>query len=107
MIALILLSSMAFAGVPHVTCPVTNVIYDGAESCPGQCVPVPQGTNVRIIKCQAGVISEDASKKSAHQAKLALEVEERDARRDAIAALKASTNPEIRALVELLTKKDK
>ncbi len=106
MIALILFSMSALADIPHVTCPMDGKIYDGAAACPGSCLPVPEGTNVRIVKCQAGSLVNDNTKKAAHDKKNKDERDAKDARKAKIDALKASTNPEIRDLIDLLKDKE-
>jgi hypothetical protein len=106
MITLLLLSSLAFADVPHVTCPLDGKIYDGAAACPGTCLPVPDGVNVRIVKCQAGSLVNDNSKKASYDKKVKDERDAKDARKAKIDALKASTNPEIRDLIELIKDKE-
>jgi len=106
MISLILFSMSALADIPHVTCPPDGKIYDGAAACPGTCLAVPEGVNVRIVKCQAGQLVNDNTKKAAHDKKVKDERDARDARKAKIDALKNSTNPEIRDLIELLSNKE-
>lgn len=106
MMALILFSMSVFADVPHVTCPLDGKIYDGAAACPGTCLPVPEGVNVRIVKCQSGALVNDNSKRAAHDKSISDAIAARQARKDKIDALKRSTNPEIRDLIELLKDKE-
>lgn len=108
MLTLLFLYSLAFAQVdhtPYVTCPMDGTVYDGRDACPGECVPVPEGANVRLMKCKNGALSIDASKKTAHDAKVAQAASKAADRASDIDTLKRSTNPEIRALIKLLEEK--
>jgi hypothetical protein len=106
MLSLLLFTGLAFADVPHVTCPMDGKIYDGAAACPGSCLPVPDGTNVRLVKCQSGQLVSDAAKKAAYDKKISDAAADKQARKAKIDALKASTNPEIRDLIDLLKDKE-
>ncbi len=108
MLTLFFLYSLAFAQVdhtPYVTCPMDGTVYDGQSACPGNCVPVPEGASIRLMKCKDGALLIDNAKKAAHDAKVAQAATKASDRAADIDTLKRSTNPEIRALIRLLEEK--
>lgn len=104
---LILLSVSAFADDDHrkfISCPDVSTIYDGASACPRNCVEIAAPiANMRIMKCnnQNQLVVDDA-KKAAHDKKVADEADARDKKQKMISDLEKSTNPEVRALLQLI-----
>lgn len=110
-LALILLSTLAFADTdhtPYVTCPLDGKVYDGAAACPGTCLAVPSGTNVRTIKCQGGALVEDAAKAKTEDDKVkAIAKKAKDARdrKDRIEAQCASANGLLKEICDHILEK--